>query len=108
MRKSLSWLHLLLAEIIALLSSILKGQSYFDTEDWQSLFEHPPKIEEKVHIIPYRLVPAFDGCLVSVEFVSPEVTFHNMEDIQRNQTTEIFRERIAYELEFHLNRIKFL
>tara|TARA_Y100000361_G_scaffold131046_1_gene127470 strand:+ start:169 stop:558 length:390 start_codon:yes stop_codon:yes gene_type:complete len=96
MRKSLSWLHLLLA-VIALLSSILKGQSYFDTEDWQSLFEHPPKIEEKVHIIPYRLVPAFDGCLVSVEFVSP-VTFHNMEDIQRNQTTEIFRERIAYEL----------
>ena len=61
------------------------------------MFDHPPKVEEKVHIIPYRLVPAHDGCLVGIEFVNP-VTFHNMEDIQRNQTTEIFKERIAYEL----------
>lgn len=80
MRKSLSWLHIALAILAFILSSPgVKGQ------------------EPNVHIIPYRLVPTYDGCLLDVEFVSP-VTFHNMEDIQRNETTEIFRERIAYEL----------
>jgi hypothetical protein len=83
MRKSISWLHLLIA-IVAILYSVSHGQSY-------------SKADEKVHIIPYRLVPTFDGCLIDVEFVSP-VTFHDMVDVHRNETSRIFRERIAYEL----------
>ena len=73
----LSKIHILRA-ILALATSILKGQ-------------------EKVEMIPYRIVPNYDiECPMKIEIIKP-ITTEGIPKIYHDELIEIFHDRIIFE-----------
>jgi|14BtaG_2_1085337.scaffolds.fasta_scaffold37591_3 hypothetical protein len=50
-----------------------------------------------IEIIPYRIIPAYDGCDVEIEIINP-ITDDGIISFHASETKEIILDRIIYEL----------
>ena len=53
--------------------------------------------QKMIEMIPYRIIPAYNGCHVEIEIIDP-ITFSGMVRVHAAETEEIILDRIVYEL----------